>query len=116
MQFREIWPFLLPGVLIQVLMQIRFIVESLREDDRKPLHQTLYILSIAVFGSAAIAFHLLRAKKTPPRDTTDAEVERADHLTSKGIFLLLLISYQVLGMHLLAENAEACSFYHCFGC
>ncbi|NLK86965.1 MAG: sensor histidine kinase [Clostridiaceae bacterium] len=110
MQFREIWPFLLPGVLIQVLMQIRFIVESLREDHRKPLHQTLYILSIAVFGSAAIAFHLLRAKKTPPRDTTAAEVERANHLTNKGIFLLLLISYQVMGMHLLAENTGAAAY------
>ena len=105
MQIREIWPFLLPGVLLQVLMQILCIVESVREDNRKPLHRTLYILSIAVFGLAAIAFHLLRAEKTPPKDTTTAEVERANHLTNKGLFFLLLIPFQVMGLHMLAENA-----------
>ena len=110
MQIREIWPFLLPGVLLQVLMQILCIVESVREGNRKPLHRTLYILSIAVFGLAAIAFHLLRAEKTPPKDTTTAEVERANHLTNKGIFFLLLISFQVMGLHMLAENAGTAAY------
>jgi signal transduction histidine kinase len=104
MQTREIWPFLLPGVLLQLLMQILCIAEGVREDNRKPFHRTLYVLSIAIFGLAAIAFHLLRAEKTPPKDTTTAEVERANHLTNKGIFFLLLIAYQVMGLHMLAEN------------
>lgn len=104
MQTRDIWPFLLPGVLVQLLMQILFIVEGVREDKREPFHRALYILSIAIFGLAAIAFHLLRAEKAPPKDTTTAEVERANHLTNKGIFLLLLIAYQVMGLHMLAEN------------
>ncbi|MEA4969151.1 MAG: sensor histidine kinase [Candidatus Pelethousia sp.] len=104
MQIKEIWPFLLPGVLLQLLMQILCIVEGVREDNRKPFHRALYILSIAIFGLAAIAFHLLRAEKTPPKDTTTAEVERANHLTNKGIFFLLLIAYQVMGLHMLAEN------------
>ena len=104
MQIGEIWPFLLPGVLLQLLMQILCIVDGVREDNRKPFHRALYILSIAIFGLAAIAFHLLRAEKTPPKDTTTAEVERANHLTNKGIFFLLLIAYQVMGLHMLAEN------------
>ena len=104
MQIGEIWPFLLPGVLLQLLMQILCIAEGVREDNRKPFQRALYILSIAIFGLAAIAFHLLRAEKTPPKDTTTAEVERANHLTNKGIFILLLIAYQVMGLHMLAEN------------
>ena len=104
MQIGEIWPFLLPGVLLQLLMQILCIAEGVREDNRKPFQRALYILSIAIFGLAAIAFHLLRAEKTPPKDTTTAEVERVNHLTNKGIFILLLIAYQVMGLHMLAEN------------
>lgn len=104
MQIGEIWPFLLPGVLLQLLLQILCIAEGVREENRKPFQRALYILSIAIFGLAAIAFHLLRAEKTPPKDTTTAEVERANHLTSKGIFFLLLIAYQVMGLHMLAEN------------
>jgi hypothetical protein len=85
-------------------MQILCIVEGVREDKRKPFHRALYILSIAIFGLAAIAFHLLRDEKMPPKDSTTAEVERATHLTNKGIFFLLLIAYQVMGLHMLAEN------------
>ena len=104
MQVGEIWPFLLPGVLLQLMMQILCIAEGLRADNRKPLHRALYFLSIAIFGLAAIAFYLLRTEKTPPKDTTTAEVERANHLTNKGIFVLLVIAYQVMGLHMLAEN------------
>lgn len=60
-------------------MQILFIVEGVREDNRKPFQRTIYILSIAAFGLAAIAFHLLRAEKTQPKDTTTVEVERVNH-------------------------------------
>ena len=82
----------------------------MREDNRKPFQRVLYIFSIAIFGLAAIAFYLLRAEKTPPKDTTTAEVERANHLTNKGIFFLLLISYQVMGLQMLAENVGTSSY------
>lgn len=106
----EIWPFLLPAVLTQLWMQSLCIAESIREKNQKPLRKRLYIASIAIFGLAAIAFHLFRAEKTPPSDTSFAEVERATHLTSKGIFFLLLIAYQVMGLHMLAENSGTRSF------
>jgi signal transduction histidine kinase len=110
MQIGEIWPFLLPGVLFQLLMQMLCIAKGVREDNRKPFQRVLYIFSIAIFGLAAIAFYLLRAEKTPPKDTTTAEVERANHLTNKGIFFLLLISYQVMGLQMLAENVGTSSY------
>lgn len=110
MQLRAVWPFLLPGLLLQLLMQILYIARCVREDTRKPLHRAIYIISIAVFGLAAIAFYLLRAEKTPPGDTTDAEVEKANRLTNKGIFFLLLIAYQVMGLHMLTENAGTASY------
>lgn len=110
MQIGEIWPFLLPRVLLQLLMQILCIAEGVREDNRKPFQRALYILSIAIFGLAAIAFHLLRAEKTRPKDTTIVEVKSANHLTNKGIFFLLLIAYQVMGLHMLAENVGTPSY------
>lgn len=75
MQIREIWPFLLPGALIQLLLQVLCIVECVRKGNRKPFYRTLYILSVAVFGLAAIAFYLFRAEKTPPMDASATEVE-----------------------------------------
>ncbi|HOA31460.1 MAG TPA: hypothetical protein PKM70_06010 [Clostridia bacterium] len=110
MQIREIWPFLLPGVLLQLLLQILYIAKSIRQVNRKPLLCVLYILSVTVFGLAAIAFYLLRAEKKLPKDTTTEKVEKANHLTNKGIFLLLLIAYQVMGIHMLAENYETSAY------
>ncbi|NLN04570.1 MAG: sensor histidine kinase [Clostridiaceae bacterium] len=110
MQIREIWPFLLPGVLLQLSLQILYIAKSIRQVNRKPLLCVLYILSVTVFGLAAIAFYLLRAEKKLSKDTTTEKVEKANHLTNKGIFLLLLIAYQVMGIHMLAENYETSAY------
>ena len=105
MEIREFIPFLLPGLLLQLLMQILFIAACLKDDNMKPLHRAMYILSVAVLGIAAIAYHLLRAEKVLPGETAEDDAERANHLTNKGIFLLLLIAYQVMGLHMLAENS-----------
>lgn len=98
------------GVLLQLLLQILYIAKSIRQVNRKPLLCVLYILSVTVFGLAAIAFYLLRAEKKLPKDTTTEKVEKANHLTNKGIFLLLLIAYQVMGIHMLAENYETSAY------
>ena len=110
MQITDIWPLLLPGALFQTWMQICYIVEEAKESKRKPFNRTMYILSIAFFGLAAIAFHLLRKKKELPKDNTTEEVEKANRLTNKGIFYLLLIPYQVMGLHLLAENTNTSTY------
>lgn len=107
MHIKDIWPFLLPAVLLQIFMQILSISETIKEKNQKSIERRIYILSIAIFGLSAIAFNLLRAEKTPPKDTTLVEVERSNHLTTKGIFYLLLIAYQVMGLHMLAENVDS---------
>jgi signal transduction histidine kinase len=106
MQIRGIWPFLFLGILFRLLMQILFIVEDIRVRERKPLHRALYFLSIAVFGLAAIAFYLFRAEKAAPKNNTNDEPEKSNRLTNKGVFFLLTIAYQVLGLHMLAENVD----------
>ena len=67
MQIGEIWPFLLPGVLLQLLIQILWIVECVREGNRKPFHRALYILSIAVFGLRHCILPASRRKDTAQR-------------------------------------------------
>ena len=104
MHIREVWPFLVPALLFQLVMQVLCIAESVREKSQKPPQRALYILTIALFGLPAIAFHLFRAEKTPPKDNSTAEVERAAHFTVKGVFFLLLVAYHVMGLHMLAEN------------
>lgn len=103
MQFVDVWPFLIPAIIFQVIMQIYCIVEGIKENN-KPVARVVYIVSIAIFGLFAIAFHLLSSKKKPPKETMIDDVERVNYFTKKGIFILLLIAYQVMGLHLLAEN------------
>ena len=107
MQIREIWPFYCQGYCFSCCC--KFLLQR-HKTNRKPLLCVLYILSVTVFGLAAIAFYLLRAEKKLPKDTTTEKVEKANHLTNKGIFLLLLIAYQVMGIHMLAENYETSAY------
>jgi hypothetical protein len=108
MHFERTWPFLILGLLFQLFMQISCISKAIREEKRKSF-RALYISSVAVFGLAAVALHLFRARKIQSRNS-DSENDRADNSTNKGIFFLLVIAYQVMGLHLLAENAETDMF------
>lgn len=110
MHVREALLFLIPALLFQLSMQILCIAESVREKSQKPFRRALYILTIALLGLPAISFYLFHAEKTPPKDTTPDEVERAAHFNLKGIFFLLLIAYQVMGLHMLEENIGAPSY------
>ena len=58
MQFVDVWPFLIPAIIFQVIMQIYCIVEGIKENN-KPVARVVYIVLIAIFGLFAIAFHLL---------------------------------------------------------
>ena len=104
MVLQAVLPFLIPGLLFQLCMQVCYIARSVRGRGQKSAHRALYILTIALFGLPAIAFHLFRTRKTPPRDAAFDEVERAASFTLKGTFILLAIAYQVMGLHMLAEN------------
>jgi signal transduction histidine kinase len=106
MHVQETWPFLLPGVLIQLVMQGRYIAVSLKEKSKEPLVTALKVAFIVIFGLAGVAVHLFRAERTLPKDLTASEVERATAQTGQGIFLLLLLAYQVMGLHMLVENVE----------
>ena len=102
MQIGEIWPFLLPGVLLQLLMQILCIAESVREDNRKPFHRVLYILSIAIFGLAAIAFHLLRVKRHRPKIPLPPKWKGLAVSQIRAFSAAACLSSD--GTHMLAEN------------
>ena len=104
MQIVKLLPFLIPGLLFQLLMQILCIIECVKDNNLTPFIRRIYILTIAVFGLPAISFYLFNIEKIQPKDTTPDEVEKATHCSIKGIFFLLLIAYQVMGLHMLTEN------------
>ena len=59
---------------------------------------------IAVFGLPAVAVYLFKNGETMAYDTM---FEQSDHVspdTRMAIFFLLLIAYEVMGLHMLTEN------------
>lgn len=100
----KVLPFLIPGILFQILMQALCIIECVKDNNLTPIKRRVYIITIALFGLPAISFYLFNIEKIQPRDTSPDEVEIATQYSIKGIFFLLLIAYQVMGLHMLIEN------------
>lgn len=107
MQIIKVLPFLIPSLLFQLFMQVVCIIECVKENSLTLFKRWVYIITIAFFGLPAISFYLFNIEKIQPEVTTPDEVEIGTHRSIKGIFLLLLTAYQVMGLHMLTENMGA---------
>ncbi len=104
MEIREVLPVLIPGVLLQLSIQVLYIRRCLKDNRFTPAKRYLYAVMIAVFNLPAAAVYLFKSGEKPPADTTsDGDENVAPHIR-RGIFLLLVTAYEVMGMHMLAEN------------
>lgn len=98
-------PLLIPGVLLQLSIQVFFILRSLNDRRLTLAKRRLYSVMIAVFGLPAAAVYLF---KNVERSLDEGE-NSAPNLR-RGIFLLLVMAYEVMGLHMLAENVSNPSY------
>ncbi len=99
MEIREVLPILIPSVLFQLSIQGFYIIRCLKDLRLTPGKRRLYAVMIAFFSLPAAAVYLFKSGEKLP----DVDTSVAAH-TRRGIFLLLVTAYEVMGLHMLAEN------------
>lgn len=106
MQITDILPIIVPGVLLQVLIQAYFI-RHCWENTRLPARQKfIYILAIILFNLPAAAVYLFaNRQKTPGHDDVFQHVD-IDNNVKLGIFVLLAVVFEVFAMRVIADNTE----------
>lgn len=107
MQIKEVLPFLMPGVLLQLSVQVFYVKKCLTDLSLTPAKRRMYAVMIAIFSLPAAAIYLFKSDGKPPSDAMPDEIENVAPHIRRGIFLLLVTAYEVMGLHMLAENTRA---------
>lgn len=107
MPIRGILPIIIPGVLLQLFIQVYYIRHCWKNPWLSPRQRLLYITAIAVGNLPAAAFYLFKNGEKALAGNKPEEAENTPAHIRKGIFFLLMTAYEVQGLHLLAENIES---------
>lgn len=105
MNLNEILPILGPGVFMQVLIQVYFIKHCWENSAIPPHKKTLYIIAIAVFNIPAAAAYLFLTRKKEVEQQDDSEDFEIDSHLRQGIFVLLVVAFEVFSLRLLFMGA-----------
>ncbi|MGI6358454.1 MAG: sensor histidine kinase [Bacillota bacterium] len=103
MAIQDILPIVIPGAIVQVLIQIYFIRHCWLHPQLSVHRKRLIILAIALFNIPAAAIYLLATNRSRlhTEGLKDAEI---DNDVRQGIFVLLLVVYEVLSLRIIALN------------
>jgi signal transduction histidine kinase len=116
MEFTDILPILVPSGIMQILIQAYYIRHCWINADLTSKQKAQYIVAIAIFNLPAAAVYLFTAKKKAAARSfgvigkdADAGVE-IDGRTRQGIFVLLLVAYEIFALRIIAENVQNQSY------
>lgn len=107
MNINDILPILLPGVFMQVLIQAYFIKHCWENRDISRTAKTLYIIAIAAFNIPAAAAYLFLTRKREAEQQYETEDVEIDSHIRQGIFVLLVVAYEVFSLRLIFMGMEA---------
>ena len=112
MEINDILPILVPSGIMQIMIQAYYIRHCWTNTDLSSRQKAQYIVAIAIFNLPAAAVYLFTAKKKTVAQSvgfiggeTDAAVE-IDGRTRQGIFVLLLVAYEIFALRIITENTE----------
>lgn len=106
MPITDLWPVIIPGILVQVMIQV-FYIRHCRKNTRLSMRQKWgYMLSIAVFSLPATAIYLINNRdKSAARDDNFHDID-IDNYIQQGIFILLIVAFEVFALRVIADNAQ----------
>lgn len=107
MTFQELLPIIIPGILLQILVQAYYIKHCWENSRLSQKQKAAYIILIMIFNSPAAAFYLLKTREKEFAESFNlqpAAEQEIDSQTQQGIFVLLLVAYQVLALRIITVN------------
>ena len=105
MQVRDILPIIVPGILIQLLIQARYIHHCWHNNSLGIRKKILYIVVIALFNIPAAGVYLLMTRKRAA-DLREESGDETDSAFRQGVFILLISSFEIFTLRMFFENLE----------
>ncbi len=107
MNINDILPILIPGVFMQVLIQAYFIKHCWENGDISRTAKILYTIAIAAFNILAAAAYLFLTRKREAEQQDETEDIEIDSHIRQGIFVLLVLAYEVFSLRLVLMGMAA---------
>lgn len=111
MAVKDLLPVLIPGCLVQFFVQAFFLRHCWRNKKLTKKQKALYLVAIVVFNIPAAAYYLF-ATREPEEAVLQEEQDDlvADSQVRQGIFVLLLVAYEIFALRVLADNLGTARF------
>ncbi len=103
MTVNDYMPIIIPGVLMQVSMQAMYIRHCWHNHNLDQKKKWIYIFFIALFNLPAAAIYLFATRK---RVDQRQSIEGIDSQFVEGIFLCLVMAYEVLSLRVVTDRIE----------
>ena len=107
MEFIDLAPFVLPGIITQVLLQAYYIKNCWEHTGLTGRQKALYIIFIAVAGLPAVAVYLFMAGNKNDDARGDLHEVEVDSNIRQGIFVVLIIALQIFALGIIAANLNS---------
>ncbi|MDF2686186.1 MAG: conserved rane protein of unknown function [Clostridia bacterium] len=103
MEVTDILPILVPGIIIQVLIEGYYIKDCWDNTQLSIQRKIIYIFSIAIFNIPAAAIYLFFTRKKTSDNIEFKNIE-IDSNIKQGIFVLLLSTFEIMTLRIISTN------------
>jgi DNA-binding NarL/FixJ family response regulator len=99
-------PIIIPGILIQLIVQAYYIRHALRNNDLTKARRRTFALAIAVLNLPAAVVYLFSNRSKEEKMTNDFEGVDVDPNIRQGIFVMLVIAFEIFSLRIIADNVD----------
>jgi len=103
----DILPVVLPGAIIQVLLQAYYIKQCWHNPSLTTRQKTRYIITMALFSLPAVAVYLFSTIKKERYELTDLTEVEVDGDIRQGIFVVLVIAFEIFALGIITESVSS---------
>lgn len=103
MVIKDLLPFIVPGIFIQVFIQAYYIKHCWENNKLSQREKALFIGGIAIFNIIAAAVYLFFTRKKEVEAKISKKIE-IDSNIRQGIFVLLLVAFEIFTLRVIIEN------------
>lgn len=104
MQTEDVLPIIVPGIIIQIMFQAYYIKHSWENIHLSKRQKIIYSVAIAILNLPAAAVYLFNTRERELKQTSNFKNIDIDPNIKQGIFVLLVIAFEIFAMRIIMDN------------
>ncbi|HCX63824.1 MAG TPA: hypothetical protein DHN33_01255 [Eubacteriaceae bacterium] len=107
MELQEIFPLIVPAMIVQISIQIYYIVHVRKNPKLTDRQRFWFTLGIAGLNLPIAALYLFQTREKTMERSVEGSRENVDGAIQQAIFVLLVVAYEIYAIQLILGNRSA---------